>query len=197
LLVGKQTFNRFFNTAKAKYAEMQEGHESRKTAQQEVAAEWREQGAAEGPMVGAHERKKYGGLWGTEPVSTPPRPRWSPSDAYDEQRPSSTSPGRRSPIGLGSGATSPSQVASPGKIDLSKLGFLPKKKVDLMSTGADRDPNPQLKSPLSPPKSPTRSTKSPLDQIPKTPPAELSPHTLGDSDDDDDLDYTQNPFDRK
>jgi len=182
--------------AKAKYAELQEQHTDRKQAQAEVANEWRDQGAGEGPMVGAHERQKYGGLWGTSPVSpsaaapasspsaagsTSPR-RWSPSDAYETTISPSRSPGP------GSGAASPDKIP-PGKIDLSKLGFLPKKKVDLMSTApADRDPNPQL---------PSKSSKSLVDQIPKTPPAELSPHTLGDSDDDDDLEYTENPFDKK
>lgn len=53
----------------------------------------------------------------------------------------------------------------------------------------DKDPNPHL--PTSPgPTTPTAS-KSLVDKIPKTPPSEVSHHTLGDSDDDDDLDYTE------
>jgi hypothetical protein len=103
------------------------------------------------------------------------------------------SPILRSP-GPGSGAASPEKV-NPGKIDLSKLGFLPKKKVDLMS--AATSPGDKSDTSGAAPTTP-QTTKSTLDQIPKTPPAEMSPHTLGDSDDDDDdLEYTENPFDKK
>lgn len=77
---------------------------------------------------------------------------------------------------------------------MAKLGFLPKKRVDLMSSQQDKDPNPTL--PGSGPSSPTATTpttasRSLVAQIPKTPPAETSHHTLGDSDDDDDLEYTR------
>jgi len=81
-----------------------------------------------------------------------------------------------------------------GELTEAKLGILPKKKVDLMSTSPpatgspnrnakddedDDDPNPSL---------PTAS-KSLVEQIPKTPPAKASPYSLGDSDDD--LEYTK------
>ena len=90
------------------------------------------------------------------------------------------------------GAASPEK----GKIDIAKLGILPKKKVDLMSTSPpvststrknnvptledsdDDDPNPSLPA-----------HKSVVEQIPKTPPAKENPYTLGDSDDD--LEYTK------
>lgn len=161
-------------------------------------------------MVGASERKQYGGLWGKEPVmgnpsrqpertslseAPPANRRWNPSDAYEDPSPPArpSSAGRRSP-GPGSGTASPDKPPA-GKIDLSKLGFLPKKKVDLLSTSpsnADKDPNPTIAATPQ-----GKANKSIMDQIPRTPPAELSPHTLGDSDDDDDVDYTENPFDKK
>lgn len=136
---------------------------------------------------------------GETPVPAPTR-RWHPSDTFDDAaKPmaSSVNAGRSSP-GLAMGTASPEKPAA-GKIDLAKLGFLPKKRVDLMSTSPqpreDKDPNPHL--PTSPgPTTPTTG-KSLVDKIPKTPPPETSPHTLGDSDDDDDLDYTENPFDRR
>ena len=86
---------------------------------------------------------------------------------------------------------------------IAKLGFLPKKRVDLMSTspsppgktinkastgrlidGDDEnededDPNPGI--PAAP--------RSIVSQIPKTPPAGHDPYSLGDSDDD--LEYTK------
>lgn len=121
-----------------------------------------------------------------------PQRRWHPSDAFDDPVKPVPPTGRRSP-GPG-GAASPDK-ATTGKIDLAKLGFLPKKRVDLMSTSPtpreDKDPNPHLPtSPTTGPTTPT-SSKSLVDKIPKTPPAETSHHTLGDSDDDDDLDYTE------
>ncbi|BEI79738.1 hypothetical protein CcaverHIS002_0102670 [Cutaneotrichosporon cavernicola] len=202
---GRQTFNRFFNTAKAKYADYQ--------AQQ---AQTSEQRAAQQALREA-ETPRHGGLWaetsgrtslgsrsasqssqGEAPVLAPTR-RWHPSDSFEEApKPVAVSvnTGRRSP-GPAAGTASPEKAAA-GKIDLAKLGFLPKKRVDLMSTSPqpteDRDPNPHL--PTSGPTTPTTG-KSLVDKIPKTPPAETSPHTLGDSDDDDDLDYTENPFDRR
>ncbi|CAK9785283.1 hypothetical protein CC85DRAFT_285328 [Cutaneotrichosporon oleaginosum] len=204
---GRQTFNRFFNNAKAKYAEYQ--------AQQ---AQTSEQRAAHQALN--DEVPRQGGLWGEStgrtslgsrstsqssqgeaPISAPAR-RWHPSDNYEEPgRPSTTSAipgaaGRRSPGPAG--AASPDKGAA-GKIDLAKLGFLPKKRVDLMSTSPqpreDKDPNPHIPTSTGP-TTPTTG-KSLVDKIPKTPPAETSPHTLGDSDDDDDLDYTENPFDRR
>lgn len=81
----------------------------------------------------------------------------------------------------------------PGKIDMAKLGFLPKTRVDLMSSQQDKDPNPSLPGSPSSPNAvtPTSANRSLVAQIPKTPPAETSHHTLGDSDDDDDLEYTR------
>lgn len=134
-------------------------------------------------------------------MSAPTR-RWHPSDNYEEpSKPTAAgvpgTAGRRSPGPAGS--ASPEKAAT-GKIDLAKLGFLPKKRVDLMSTSPqpreDKDPNPHLPTSPGGPATPTTG-KSLVDKIPKTPPAETSPHTLGDSDDDDDLDYTENPFDRR
>lgn len=240
MLAGKQTFSTFFTRAKAKYAELQEQHQTTREEQRQMAEEWRDQGHAhaQGRMVGEPKDKNTTpgggrggagpGLWAQQqqdmaqgrspggrssslssqstvdaaPVAqqTASR-RWHPSDAYDDPIPttrttSNSSGGRRSPA-PGSGSQSPDKSAAPapGKIDLSKLGFLPKKKVDLMSSssspGNDRDPNNHL------PTATTASGRSLVEQIPKTPPAELSPHQLGDSDDEDDLDYTENPFDKK
>ena len=120
--------------------------------------------------------------------------------------------GRRSPAVGGERATPPS-----GRIDLgkspfiahsallmgstsAKLGLLPKKRVDLLSSspsppstqtamrvkhGGDDsddedDPNPGLPS----------ASQSIVSQIPKTPPTGQSPYSLGDSDDDE-LEYTK------
>ncbi|KAL7420141.1 hypothetical protein Q5752_005107 [Cryptotrichosporon argae] len=95
----------------------------------------------------------------------------------------------------------------------ARLGFLPKKRVDLLSTSPqargpdsadDDDPNPGLPSSLTArasgatsPSAPSASNaKALVEQIPKTPPAEANMYQLGD-DDDDDLEYTRNPFDEK
>ncbi len=88
----------------------------------------------------------------------------------------------------------------------AKLGILPKKRVDLLSTSPsppsststnmrstpmvstptddDNDPNPSL----------PWAGKSVVSQIPKTPPT-ASPYRLEDSDDE--LEYTRNPFDER
>lgn len=203
---GRQTFSRFLNNAKAKYADYQ--------AQQ---AQTSEQRAAQEALREA-EASRQGGLWGEStgrtslgsrstsqssqgdaPLPAPTR-RWHPSDSHeDANKPVSAgvNTGRRSP-GPAAGSVSPDKAAT-SKIDLAKLGFLPKKRVDLMSTSPrpteDKDPNPHL--PTSSGQTTPTTGKSLVDKIPKTPPAETSPHTLGDSDDDDDLDYTENPFDRR
>lgn len=71
----------------------------------------------------------------------------------------------------------------------AKLGFLPKKRVDLSTL--DKDPNPSLQSATSP-ASPPATGKSLVEKIPKTPTEEVSPHQLGDDDDDDEeLEYTK------
>ncbi|CAD6575227.1 MAG: hypothetical protein TREMPRED_001335 [Tremellales sp. Tagirdzhanova-0007] len=134
--------------------------------------------------------------------------RWQPSDAFDDPIPpartlSASSPsmrvdvgGRRTPAVGSPGSAAGSPEKSTGKIDPAKLGILPKKRVDLLSTSPppsnptnnripepngdddDNDPNPALPS----------ATKSLVSQIPKTPPA-TSPYTLEDSDDE--LEYTK------
>ncbi|WVF66053.1 hypothetical protein IAT40_000791 [Kwoniella sp. CBS 6097] len=144
--------------------------------------------------------------------------RWQPSDAYDDplpaQRSMSGSSNRIEVMGgSGSGRRSPSaRFGSPekatGKIDPAKLGILPKKRVDLMSTSPsntstldkskqqppghikvndddDDDPNPSL------PNAPHNL----VSKIPPTPPATDERYSLGDSDDE--LEYTKNPFDEK
>ncbi|EIW68928.1 hypothetical protein TREMEDRAFT_68867 [Tremella mesenterica DSM 1558] len=136
-----------------------------------------------------------------QPVLHQSAARWQPSDAYDDPLPPNrtlsgnrieVTPGRRSPA---SGPSPPPK----GTIDPAKLGILPKKRVDLLSTsppvgsaGAkgktpldddDDDPNPSLPS----------APLSALDKIPKTPPASSS-HRLRDSDE---LDYVPNPFDER
>ncbi|WWD16309.1 hypothetical protein CI109_100735 [Kwoniella shandongensis] len=135
--------------------------------------------------------------------------RWQPSDTYDDPLPprgaTGASPSNR--IEIGGGRRSPG-VGSPdkglGKIDPAKLGILPKKRVDLMSTspasaapihkdslGANagdddnEDPNPSLPS----------APQSLVSKIPPTPPAGRGSYSLGDSDDE--LEYTKNPFDEK
>ncbi|TYJ53348.1 hypothetical protein B9479_006008 [Cryptococcus floricola] len=139
--------------------------------------------------------------------------RWQPSDAYDDPLPpsrdSTSSPNRVEIATRNSISGSPDKA---GKIDLAKLGILPKKRVDLMSTSpskpshlksnpssgsgaasssnakthdndSDDDPNPGLPS------------ASFANKIPPTPPAGNSPYRLEDSDDE--LEYTKNPFDEK
>ncbi|OXB39480.1 hypothetical protein LQV05_000687 [Cryptococcus neoformans] len=120
--------------------------------------------------------------------------RWQPSDAYDDPLPPRTT---SSPTHIDV-APSRTMVGSPdkGKIDPARLGILPKKRVDLMSTSPtasshlksekksdDEDPNPSL---------PNGSLMS---RIPPTPPAETNMYKLEDSDDE--LEYTKNPFDEK
>ncbi|KAK8861767.1 hypothetical protein IAR55_002590 [Kwoniella newhampshirensis] len=134
--------------------------------------------------------------------------RWQPSDAYDDPLPPNrgamgASPSNRIDVG---GRRSPG-VGSPdkglGKIDPAKLGILPKKRVDLMSTSPSApapihkgssaanndddndDPNPSLPS----------APQSLVSKIPPTPPAERDLYRLEDSDDE--LEYTKNPFDEK
>ncbi|ADV19892.1 hypothetical protein I305_00388 [Cryptococcus gattii E566] len=170
-----------------------------------------------GHSFGSNARSHSPSISGTESISsqstadpTPPqsrRPtqsqapvsqqskRWQPSDAYDDPLPPrSTSVPHQIEV-----APSRTNVGSPdkGKIDPAKLGILPKKRVDLMSTSPsasshlksenksdDDDPNPSL---------PNGSLMS---RIPPTPPAETTMYKLEDSDDDE-LEYTKNPFDEK
>ncbi|KAL1411859.1 hypothetical protein Q8F55_002832 [Vanrija albida] len=132
---------------------------------------------------------------GGDTAANPPRSssRWSPTDNYDDDAVPLSQHGntinvggRRSPAA--GGATSPDRGAA-GKIDLAKLGFLPKKRVDLSTL--EKDPNPDLQG-ASSPRSPPATGKSLVEKIPKTPTEEVSPHQLGDDDDDDeDLEYTK------
>ncbi|WOO80754.1 uncharacterized protein LOC62_03G004280 [Vanrija pseudolonga] len=158
-----------------------------------------------GERPGANQRtisQSSGSTGGSAaPVASAPRSssrRWSPTDTYDDdavplsQGNTINVGGRQSPAA--GGATSPDRGAA-GKIDLAKLGFLPKKRVDLSTL--DKDPNPSLQNATSP-ASPPATGKSLVEKIPKTPTEEVSPHQLGDDDDDDEeLEYTKNPFDEK
>nr|XP_019048921.1 hypothetical protein I302_02701 [Kwoniella bestiolae CBS 10118]OCF27851.1 hypothetical protein I302_02701 [Kwoniella bestiolae CBS 10118] len=129
--------------------------------------------------------------------------RWQPSDAYDDPLPPArTMSGNRIEItgsGGGRSSTSPSNSFSPdkqmGKIDPAKLGILPKKRVDLLSTSPssstnpltkknelkddDDDPNPSLPN----------APESLVSKIPPTPPAGDDRYRLEDSDDE--LEYTK------
>ncbi|OCF36261.1 hypothetical protein I316_02135 [Kwoniella heveanensis BCC8398] len=145
--------------------------------------------------------------------------RWQPSDAFDDPLPPQRSMSGSSnrievmggPAGTGSGRRSPgTHIGSPekttGKIDPAKLGILPKKRVDLMSTSPsntstldkskqqppghinvkhgsndddDDDPNPSLPN----------APHSLVSKIPPTPPATDERYSLGDSDDE--LEYTK------
>ncbi|KAK6905429.1 hypothetical protein I203_106258 [Kwoniella mangroviensis CBS 8507] len=132
--------------------------------------------------------------------------RWQPSDAYDDPLPPArTMSGNR--IEITSGRSTNSGVGSPekqiGKIDPAKLGILPKKRVDLLSTSPssstntgtnvlskkdnddEDDPNPSLPN----------APESLVSKIPPTPPAGDDRYRLEDSDDE--LEYTKNPFDEK
>ncbi|KAK4687875.1 hypothetical protein P7C73_g2252, partial [Tremellales sp. Uapishka_1] len=147
----------------------------------------------------------------SQPIQAPLRQssnRWQPSDSFEDPLPpartlsANISPPRANPVSVpggrkspGLGVGSPEKSLSPaGKIDLAKLGILPKKRVDLLSTSPakqtpaapEEDPNPLLPSAELP--------RSLVAKIPATPPASSHPHQLGDSDDDD-LEYTRNPFD--
>ncbi|WVQ93685.1 hypothetical protein IAU59_000761 [Kwoniella sp. CBS 9459] len=151
--------------------------------------------------------------------------RWQPSDAYDDPLPpqrSMSGSSNRIEVAGGSGngrRSNETHIGSPekatGKIDPAKLGILPKKRVDLMSTSPsntsnlldrsrskqqppghinvgndhhdndDDDPNPSLPN----------APQSLVSKIPPTPPATDDRYSLGDSDDE--LEYTKNPFDEK
>lgn len=162
-------------------------------------------------------------------LNPPPRQkpaRWNPSDAYDDPLPPAKNGpassnrievgGRRSP-----GVGSPDKGSTMGKIDPTKLGLLPKKKVDLLSTsppatmatgskvggglaagavtggttasvtGSNNDDDDDV---VDPNPSLPSAPRSIVSQIPKTPPA-TSSYALGDSDDE--LEYTKNPFDER
>ncbi|WWC85980.1 uncharacterized protein L201_000851 [Kwoniella dendrophila CBS 6074] len=139
--------------------------------------------------------------------------RWQPSDAYDDPLPPPKSmSGNRIEVGGGRSSFSGAGVGSPekqiGKIDPAKLGILPKKRVDLLSTSPsnstttsgsstnpltakknehddDDDPNPSLPN----------ASEALVSKIPPTPPAGDDRYRLEDSDDE--LEYTKNPFDEK
>ncbi|WWC66725.1 uncharacterized protein I206_100630 [Kwoniella pini CBS 10737] len=129
--------------------------------------------------------------------------RWQPSDTYDDPLPPARSiSNNRIEVNPNRGS-----VGSPekqvGKIDPAKLGILPKKRVDLLSTSPsnstlspsnplskkvgsnDDDPNPSLPN----------APESLVSKIPQTPPAGDDRYRLEDSDDE--LEYTKNPFDEK
>nr|XP_018266878.1 uncharacterized protein I303_00858 [Kwoniella dejecticola CBS 10117]OBR89036.1 hypothetical protein I303_00858 [Kwoniella dejecticola CBS 10117] len=123
--------------------------------------------------------------------------RWQPSDAYDDPLPPARSiSNSRIEVNPSRGSVgSPEKQA--GKIDPAKLGILPKKRVDLLSTSPsnsttnplskhsgnggtdDDDPNPSLPN----------ASESLVSKIPQTPPARDDRYRLEDSDDE--LEYTK------
>ncbi|KAI9632885.1 uncharacterized protein MKK02DRAFT_19921 [Dioszegia hungarica] len=146
------------------------------------------------------------------PVIRPSSNRWTPSDTYEDPLP----PGRSTPTGNRGISMNPTgrAVGSPegrgtAKIDASKLGILPKKKVDLLSSSPNSsttipsqtqpkqevnllddhgssDPNPGIPG----------ASHSVISKIPPTPPGRArGQFELEDSDDE--LEYTKNPFDEK
>ncbi|WRT63875.1 uncharacterized protein IL334_000801 [Kwoniella shivajii] len=135
--------------------------------------------------------------------------RWQPSDAYDDPLPPArTMSGSRIEVTGGRKVSTSGTVGSPdkqtGKIDPAKLGILPKKRVDLLSSSPsnsnspstplmrktnddaeEEDPNPSLPN----------APHSLVSKIPPTPPAGDDRYRLEDSDDE--LEYTKNPFDER
>ncbi|WVQ86081.1 hypothetical protein IAT38_008249 [Cryptococcus sp. DSM 104549] len=161
-----------------------------------------------------------------QPTAQPVRQqskRWQPSDAFDDPLPPTRNAGSPSNRDL------PGSVGSPdkghGKIDPAKLGILPKKRVDLMSTSpqsstlksqavgssfgaaagagagvgaASGSSKPQAGTDSGDESDPNPSLPSaPLNLVSKIPPTPPagSPYRLEDSDDE--LEYTKNPFDEK
>ncbi|WVR03649.1 hypothetical protein IAU60_000644 [Kwoniella sp. DSM 27419] len=161
------------------------------------------------------------------PTQATPRQRWQPSDTYDDPIPpsqpmrSGSSSNRIEVMGGGRRSPAFNTVGSPektsGKIDPAKLGILPKKRVDLMSTSPvnssslDKSrtqsafspvPHPQARSDPhgdddddDPNPSLPNAPQSLVSKIPPTPPATDDRYRLEDSDDE--LEYTRNPFDEK
>ncbi|ORX35358.1 hypothetical protein BD324DRAFT_632518 [Kockovaella imperatae] len=207
--IGKQTFSSIFNKAKAKYSELQqtaaantaarEESDRQRVGQDRMGASWRSpspQGYGTPTPGGARGgQQNTRGMWADDSSSfssqsTEPAPkaaRWQPSDAYDDPLPAIPPTNKIEVTGRRSPAAMEKPAAPSGKIDPAKLGILPKKRVDLLSTSPpanpsmeqeEDDPNPSLPS----------ATKSIVNQIPKTPPAGSSTYN-GDSDDD--LEYTK------